>query len=149
MATKLLIVDPDLTRASLLARVAEPHAEVEIAIDFDSARHLLLTSCPDFLVANIRLGAYNGLHLVHIASCLGIPLHSIVYTNAAEPGLGAEIQSAGAFYETMDHLRHVLPAYLTSQLPPQDRRDVWRAVIDSSLTPGRTAGPHIASWFLH
>jgi hypothetical protein len=149
MSRKLLVVDTDLSRARQLARLANGIAEVTIVSDFASARRVITTASPDFLVANLRLGPYNGLHLVHIASCVGAPVHSIVYTEVAEPGLGAEIQNAGAFYETLDHLRHALPTYLTSELPPQDRRDVWRTVIDASLPAGRTAGPHVASWFLH
>lgn len=149
MTRKLLIVDPDLLRARQLARTVEHIAAVDVAPDFATARRMLITRSPDFLVANLRLGAYNGLHLVHIASSGQIPVRSIVYTESAEPGLGNEIQAAGAFYETLDHLRRVLPSYVTSPLPERDRRDVWRAVLEESLTPGQTSGPHVASWFAH
>lgn len=149
MTRKLLVVDPDLLRARQLARTVEHMAAVDVAADFATARRVLLAKSPDFLVANLRLGAYNGLHLVHIAHCSHISARAIVYTDSPEPGLGSEIQAAGAFYETLDHLRRVLPSYVTSPLPARDRRDVWRTALEESASPSQSSAPHVASWFAH
>lgn len=149
MPATVLIVDANLARGCQLGRTISSIAEVDVATTFAEARRLLAAKLPDFLVTNLRLGAYNGLHLVYTAATSHVATHSIVYTDAPEPGLGIEVQGAGAFYETFEHLRGALPSYIGAQLPARDRRDVWRVVLESSLPPGHAAGQHVASWFAH
>ncbi len=149
MLPKVLIVEPNVSRGFQLARALDGVADVDAVTDFSSARALLLMQTPHLMVVNLRLGPYNGLHLVYAAAAAGVPVRSIVYTENAEPGLGTEVQAAGAFYETREHLRTALGSYLSADLPEHDRRDVWRAVLDSTLEPGRMAGAHVASWFAH
>src|SRR5689334_23090278 len=104
MLPKVLIVEPNVSRGIQLARALDGVADVDAVTDFASARAVLLMQAPHFLVVNLRLGPYNGLHLVYTAAAAGIPVRSIVYTESAEPGLGNEVQAAGAFYETREHL---------------------------------------------
>lgn len=148
MTPKVLIVEPNIGRGVKLAHTIEAIAVPDLVADFRSARAALLANTPDFVVTNLRLGAYNGLHLVYTAASAGLSTKSIVYTDQFDPGLGSEVHAAGAFYETADHLLTHLGRYLASELPSFDRRDVWRVVLDGSL-PSGGAGPHVASWFAH
>jgi len=73
-------------------------------------------------VSNLRLGAFNGLHLTYAASA-NTPARCIVYTEAREPALAQDVRRAGAFYEVTDRLPVTLLAYLAGDLSPADRRD--------------------------
>ena len=75
------------------------------------------------VVANLRLGAFNGLHLVYLATTLGACVRSIVYTDPHDVAAAREVQRAGAFYETRERLPAVLEGYLGALLPSADRRD--------------------------
>ena len=89
---------------------------------FAAARSIVQQGPVDLLVTNLRLGAFNGLHLVHLAAALTIQSRAIVYTDQLEIGLGREIQRAGAFYDTRLRLPHTLASYVRAALPSQDRR---------------------------
>lgn len=107
----------------MLVERARGHADVHRHGDFSGARRELIESPFQFVVANLRLQGYNGLHLVHLATTLGMPARAIVYTDHYDPDLAREIQNVGAFYETRACLPYALQAYLHGALPPQDRRN--------------------------
>src|SRR5204863_9099611 len=91
-------------------------------LDFESARRRLGAMRFDFVISNLRLGAFNGLHLTYAATATA-PVRCIVYTDAREPALAQDVLRAGAFYEGTDRLPVTLTAYLSGELPPTDRRD--------------------------
>lgn len=63
-ARSVLVVSRDPRRqAELQEWLAPAGYEVSAADDFDTARRLLEVVAPDVLVADVKLGAYNGLHL--------------------------------------------------------------------------------------
>jgi hypothetical protein len=103
--------------------MAAGFGEVDSEPGFETARPRLALTPYDFLITNVRLGAYNGLHLVYLASWGSDPPRPIVYTDHHDPGLAREVQLAGAFYETRECLSVTLAAYLAHTLPPRDRRD--------------------------
>jgi hypothetical protein len=78
----------------------------------------------DWLVTNIRLEAYNGLHLAYLAKVTQQPTKILIYSDEADLLLAREAQRLGAFYEPRDTIRQSLPGYLSSTLPSSDRRDV-------------------------
>jgi DNA-binding NarL/FixJ family response regulator len=117
MIEKVLIVDPNPARGLELARTIDEMAGVEVFADFPSARATLLADPPDLLVTNLRLHAYNGLHLVYMAASAGLPVQSIVYTDDADSGFATEVHSAGAFYETADRLLSGLSMYMEATPP--------------------------------
>jgi DNA-binding NtrC family response regulator len=120
----LLLVEPEPATRALLQRAMRMVAHVVIHSDFPTARRCLKEgSSLDFLITNVRLGIYNGLHLVYLAAAQGIPARSIVYTDHRDVGLAKEAQRAGAFYETITSLPVTLIAYLRGTLPPEDRRE--------------------------
>lgn len=118
----VLLVEPDKAFRAALAAVVAP-AHVEAYGQFAEARARQAESPFDLLVANIRLGPYNGLHLVYEARLSGVTTRSIVYDEGFNVGLAREALIACAFYELRERLPIVLPAYLTARLPVADRRD--------------------------
>ena len=121
----LLLVEPrDASREVLRAAIG-PLASVEAHADFADARRRLSAAPVDFLVTNVRLGAYNGLHLVYLAESFNRGLtRAIVYSDVLDIGIAREAQLAGAFYELRTNLPAALVSYLRAPiLPPRDRRN--------------------------
>jgi hypothetical protein len=120
---RLLIVEPE-TMLRLKLRDAVTQLTV---VDADSgvptARHRLLLTSYNWLVTNIRLEAYNGLHLAYLARMAPTPPQILVYGDETDLLLAREAQQIGAFYEYRSSIADSLPGYLTSLLPPNDRRD--------------------------
>ena len=123
MPTAILLVEPNAAVASDLRHPLMLVASVEICPDFAGARTRLLTDDYDFLITNLRLRAFNGVHLVYLAKSSGVTTRSIVYTERREVALAREAQAAGAFYELRDRLPYVIRGYVKATLPSADRRD--------------------------
>jgi FixJ family two-component response regulator len=94
---KILIVDDhDATRRGLQQFLANAGYLVLSAGTFDEGRRLLNEQAPDLLIADVRLGDFNGLQLV-----AGDPaLPSIIVTGFPDPVLEAEALRLGAHYLT-------------------------------------------------
>jgi DNA-binding NtrC family response regulator len=112
-------------------------AHIDGATDFRSARTHLFSKRYDWLVTNIRLDAYNGLHLVHLAETARLPIRSLVYADRRDLVLAREAQQAGAFYESRDRVARALAAYLRGTLPAQDRRNPAVSTRHSAFRGGR------------
>jgi hypothetical protein len=97
-------------------------ATIEPALDFETARPLLMHRPPDLLVTNLRLAAYNGLHLIHLAALAG-SVRSVIYAERPESWLLQETQTLGAFFEWAVRVPAAIPSYIGIQLPPVDRRN--------------------------
>jgi DNA-binding NarL/FixJ family response regulator len=108
--SQIMIVDPDPASLERLRRAAGT-AAVEVFTDFRAARARLLAAPPELLVTNLRLDAFNGLHLALLASP---GTRCVVYTREAEPAFVPEVQSVGAFYEPFDRLPATLPSHLAA-----------------------------------
>jgi len=122
MTTRVLIVEPDTDRLLALQQLLGDVAVVNGCVDFATGRSRLLRDHPDWLVTNIRLHAFNGLHLVYLASP---PTRCIVYTDHREDRvLLGEAQRAGAFVESPQRLPLALVAYLNAEVPARDQRDL-------------------------
>ena len=116
----VLIVEPDANGLFAAKKALWNLADVEACSDFQAARASLVARQPDLLVTNLRLHAYNGLHLVHLAPDR---TRCIVYSEGDDLGLAREVQAAGAFYERSWRLPRALAAYAQAVLPPRDRRE--------------------------
>jgi len=122
----VLIVEPNDAVRHTLHDAVGALADVEPHREFGTARARCLAGSFDFLITNMRLGAYNGLHLAYLCMAgFGTP-RVIVYTDARDPSLAREVQRAGAFYEVSACLPITLAGYLTGRLPPRDRREPAR-----------------------
>jgi len=137
MRRRVLLVEPDAADAASLLRAVALLADVDACTDFLAARKQLLGSGYDLLVTNLRLRAYNGLHLVYLARADRPATSSIVYTDRRDLALAREVQHAGAFYESRDRLPYVLQAYFAASLPPVDRRNPAFADRRHSFRGGR------------
>jgi DNA-binding NtrC family response regulator len=120
---RVLLVEPDGAVRGRLREAAREIAHIDGDSDFRSARTHLFSKRYDWLVTNIRLEAFNGLHLVHLAETAKLPMRFLVYADRRDLVLAREAQQAGAFYESRDRVQRALAAYLRGTLPPQDRRN--------------------------
>jgi ActR/RegA family two-component response regulator len=124
MFKRLLLVEPDRRLRTEIRAAARGLAQVDVRGSLPEARAQLLSRPYDWLVTNLRLDAYNGLHLVYLAASAHLPLRILVYgSHADDLTLAREAQRAGAFYEAQQCLTRALTAYLEGTLPDRDRRD--------------------------
>lgn len=121
MPQQLLIVEPDGLIAERLAEAVKAYARVDTASDFATARTLLATRSYDWLVSNVRLGEYNGLHLVHLNSTNLAARNTLIYDDHADPWLAGEARRIGAFYERGEHIVEAMPCYLRDEAADDDR----------------------------
>jgi hypothetical protein len=136
-STRLLLAEGDRLRLLALRRSVRAIAHTYGCTSFRLAERRLRAIVPELLVANVRLGAYNGIQLVHLAEP---PTRSIVYmADPIDPFLLGEAQSLGAFIETLPRLPSALPSYVGATLPPHDRRDIRRIDRRSLPRGGRRA----------
>jgi DNA-binding NtrC family response regulator len=122
MRKRVLVIDADPVTCRDVQRSCQFLAEVSACEDFPTARKRLVAQAPQLLVTNLRLGAYNGLHLVHLATIHDGATRSIVYSKFPDLPLIKEAQRIGAFFELPERLTTALPSYLTGPLPAHDRR---------------------------
>jgi hypothetical protein len=123
---RLLLVEPDAAVSHWLRPTFDRVAKATICGDFLSARSQLLSAAPDILVTNLRLGEYNGLHLVLLATSDRGVTRSVVYNDRPDPYLVREAQNLGGFFERTARLPYALPGYVHFALPNKDRREVSR-----------------------
>jgi DNA-binding NtrC family response regulator len=135
----LLIVEPDSTFRVLLERTVHWQAEVESVADFPTARARLFPTPPDLVVTNLRLGAFNGLHLAYLLAGMDWPSRAVVYSEYLDVSLVREARRAGAFWELQRRLPYALVAYLDANLPARDRRDPLTPDRRSTFRDGRRA----------
>jgi hypothetical protein len=120
---RLLLVEPDAAVSQWLKPTFDRIAKATICSDFLSARSQLLSAAPEILVTNLRLGEYNGLHLVLLATSDRGVTRSVVYSDRPDPYLIREAQTLGAFFEQTERLPYALPGYVRFALPERDRRE--------------------------
>jgi DNA-binding NtrC family response regulator len=120
---QVLFVDPDPSVCQLARRALQFVADVQFCTDFAAARARCLASPPDLLVTNVRLGAHNGLHLLHLLKRLGATTRCVVYGTEADLPLAREVQEMGAFIIWTPRLPIALQTFVTAELPQRDRRD--------------------------
>jgi DNA-binding NtrC family response regulator len=137
----IVLVEPDDLARGILHAAARRLGQVESFSHFEAARARLRNGSVDFLITNVRLGAYNGLHLAYLLSPEN-GTRAIVYSADRDLGLAREIQRSGAFYEVAASLPITLASYIAANLPPRDRRDA--AVLDrrSVYRGGRRCWDH-------
>ena len=127
MSRKILIVDDDEpTRAGLAMLLHEAGYETVTAGNVPAAIKLLSDERPDLLLVDIRLDAYNGLHVVAMRPQ---PIPAIVLTGFADPAIEADARRLGAEFL----LKPVSPGAL-------------RALINRLLAPEQTDAAQLRRW---
>lgn len=120
---QVLFVDPDPTVRQMAQRALQYVADVEACSVFAEARARCLTMPPDLLVTNVRLGTYNGLHLLHLLKSTGAHTRCVVYGTEVDLPLAQEMQEMGAFIVWSSRMPVALETFVTSDLPARDRRN--------------------------
>jgi DNA-binding NtrC family response regulator len=119
----VLLVEPDGQLRARFGDTVGALADLDMDASFRAARTRLFAHPYDWLVTNVRLEAYNGLHLVHLAGSARLPVRILVYSDRPDLSLAREAQRLGAFYESRDCVDRALAAYLRGTLPQRDRRE--------------------------
>jgi DNA-binding response OmpR family regulator len=92
----ILIVDDDATTRSGLTELLQQAGYTPKAVgSFEEGARELRTAPPDLLIADVRLGSFNGLQLM-ISSPQPVP--SIIITGFADPVLESDARRRGAEY---------------------------------------------------
>jgi len=139
MKKRVLVVDVAPDVAAGLKWAIQPHAAVTLASSFADARTQLAARSWDLVVTNLRLGAYNGLHLVYLAAAAQPKARAIVYATQDDVALAGDVRALGAFFELRERLVHTLSRYVHSVLPPRDRREAARPDRRKTFRGGRRA----------
>ncbi len=98
--------------------------QVAQASGFHQGKRLLESNPPDLLIAGVKLGAYNGLHLIVRAHAKHPEMASILTSDAVDPVLEAEAGKQHAIYLNR----------------PWRRQDLFRAIMYSFETDATDAG---------
>jgi DNA-binding NtrC family response regulator len=95
----ILLVEPDPLHLESAKRVLESAGfQVMSTSTFDDAKRALASDPPDILITGLRLGAYNGLHLV-LRSRMDHPrMSAIVTSEFADRVLEAEAERQNAAF---------------------------------------------------
>lgn len=135
MAFKILIVeDHDASRTALRQLLAGAGYEVIEASTFRNGMRLLRDAQPDLLIADVRLGPFNGLQLV---ATNPRPIPSIVVTGFRDAVIEADARALGAEYvskpiapsEMLDLVQRLLEGVRNAFYPP--RRTPRKRLADS------------------
>ncbi len=114
MPHRVLVVDDDEACLSGLQQLIENQGlEVLVASTFEEGRRLLKTAAPDMLIADVRLGAFNGLQLIATTE-LNIPV--IVISGFDDVVLQAEARAMGAEYLVKPISPSALLDYISEKL---------------------------------
>ena len=81
-------------RTSTVTLLEAAGYRVRSARSFDEAKTLLAAECPDLLITDLRLGQYNGLHLVLRTRNTYPEMAALVTSRVADPVLEAEAAPA-------------------------------------------------------
>ena len=99
MPQQILCVETDDARAGRIADALERSGFVVLAASgFNEALSCLKTASIAVLITAVRLGPYNGLHLVMRARAQNARVGAILTTPSADPVLQADVAAFGAEY---------------------------------------------------
>jgi DNA-binding NtrC family response regulator len=112
MRSTILVVSADNAGlAPTLRLLTRAGYEASGATSFEDAARLLATTPPDLLIADERLGAYNGLHLVLRGRVEHPDMRAIVTTSVKDPCVEAEAtrMNAWCLVKPLDPAELLLP----------------------------------------
>ena len=124
---RILVVAQSTSLAStLLTWLGDSQHEIVVANTFAAAKHHLATR-PDLLIAEVKLGEYNGLHLALRGHALGIPA---IVIGAADEAFSRQAEQLGAQYvaaEALDAavLREAMGHAWDRPMPPTEEPVQW------------------------
>ncbi len=96
MSYRVLLVDCDRVASAATAQLLSAAGYLlEVVHSFEMAVQQLARSCPDLLVTPVRLGQFNGLHLVLRCRVEYPQLPIVVTAESSDAGLAAEAAQYG------------------------------------------------------
>jgi len=109
VAKRILAVDDDETYLAGLGELLE-HAGYEVVLTstFEAAKRAVLDGRFDLVLADIRLGEYNGLQLVAMISTALVPVPAIIVSGFDDPVLRAD----AAAFDAIFVLKPIVPRQL-------------------------------------
>jgi DNA-binding response OmpR family regulator len=111
----VLLVDCDQEHlAGLSAVLTQSGYSVVPCCGFDAGKQYLRTNTPHALVTSLRLGPFNGLHLVLLARQHAPVPAMVVYSGHDDEGMRGEALLAGASYLEKGTLRSSLLRHLAA-----------------------------------
>jgi two-component system, OmpR family, response regulator MprA len=123
----ILVVDDDVAvRIERVKLLRDAAYCVSSAGDFREAVRALSTDPPDLLVTELRLGAFNGLHLVIRGHADHPEMAAIVLTNFPDPVLEAEAHRLDAAYVLKPVNPMALLRIVSQRLGFVERSPSWR-----------------------
>lgn len=142
-----LVVEPDLSQLIfVLSALSSLRFDVTVASTFKEARNALTASRPMILIADLRLGEYNGLHLVLRGKSAYRHLPALITSHVHDEVLQREAEQLGATYVTLptEHeefvaavSRTILRADVKNPVrPPFERRQRQRRSAASTPVSG-------------
>lgn len=93
--TVLVVEDDAPTREGLYALLTADGYHVVVAGGYKDGRRALLSTHPDLVLTDLRLGGFNGLQLLILSPS---PVPAIVVTGFADPVLEEQARSLGAAF---------------------------------------------------
>jgi CheY-like chemotaxis protein len=125
MAGQVLLATPNLaSRTRIEGWLRKLDFAVESVSSFEAARHKLPILDPDVLISDVRLGEFNGLHLVIVGRARRPTMVAIVL-GAPDPVLAREAERHGATYLAEPVTEAELVAQVTMLLREAGRQRRW------------------------
>ncbi len=122
MKRHLLIVEPDPAVRAFLSQAARRASRVDAVAEFHEARGRVMGARFEVVATNVRLEAFNGLHLPYLLAGAGRGTRVLAYGEAADMALVPDVREAGAFWALRETVALVLPRFVRARRPPCDRR---------------------------
>ena len=119
---KVLVVDDSLDRSETVRVLRQGGYRVTTAATFEQATEILASAPPDVLITELRLGAFNGLHLIVRCQVRSPDVVAIVHTAFADRVLEAEARRMNAEYLPRPVAPSILLATIARRLGAQPER---------------------------
>jgi two-component system, response regulator RegA len=137
---KVLVVDPDCEYVDRLSAELRNRGYAPlVASTYQRGRELWIVERPQMLIADVRLGQFNGLQLLLRARADRPDLSAIITTSAPDKMLEAEARRFGAQFV----IKPARPEELAARL--ERRKSQRRRVVTDGFTPDRRAAERRAS----
>jgi DNA-binding NarL/FixJ family response regulator len=116
MSPTALLVEPSPALRTELQSIVDAAAgwNVISRATLEDARKDITASAPAMVVTSLKLGSFNGVHLVYLAKLANPLAVCVVY---GEPDRADEAQRAGAIYVDVRCITEVLPDILAAMFP--------------------------------
>jgi DNA-binding NtrC family response regulator len=130
----VVVVDGNsLDRTNTVTLLEEAGYRVRSARSFDEAKMLLAEEPPDILITDLRLGQYNGLHLVLRTRSNHPEMAALVTSRIADPVLEAEAHRQHAHFILVPLTAPQLLEAVASTLGDGPRKPLAKSPISQEL----------------